>query len=103
MAAAITGTVLDAAPGVPLTIAGTGFGTTGTVKVSNQGVTSPPNLTPTTVTLTATSWSATSITLTIPDGLMDGTLTITAQDSTTATAALGRLAVRDVDRIHQRR
>ena len=88
MAAAITNTVLDAAPGIALTIAGSGFGASGTVTLSNQGVTSLPALSPTTITLSQVSWSPTTITVNVPDGVMDGTLTVKAQDASTATAAL---------------
>lgn len=90
MAAAVSVPVVDGAPGNTITVPGTGLspGAGASVTLSNQGVTAQPGLTPTTITLPGAVFSTTSVSIPIPDGVMDGTLTITAGDATSATVPL---------------
>lgn len=92
MAASLSVAVVDAAPGNVITIAGTGLvSTPGSVSVTlnNQGVSATPGLSPTTITLPSPVFNTTSVTFgPIPDGVMSGTLTVTAGDGTQATCAL---------------
>lgn len=89
MAASLTQTVVDAAPGNVITLSGAGLtnGPSANVTINNQGITAQPGLNPTSLTLPAT-FNTTSVAVTIPDGIMSGTLTVTASDGTTATCAL---------------
>ncbi len=89
MAATLSATIVDGAPGNVITIAGTGLtaGAGASVTIDSQGVNSPPNLTPTTLTLAAV-FNTTSVNVTIPDGIMPGTMTVTASDGTKATCSL---------------
>ena len=91
MPAALTAAVVDAAPGNVVTIKGSGLtgGSGASVVIANQGVLDPPGLSPAPLTLATTFASdGNSVAITIPDGVMPGTVTVTAHDSTTATCAL---------------
>lgn len=90
MAASLQIAIVDAAPGNIVQIPGSGLtgGGPAKVQIDSQGVTAAPGLTPTTITLPAV-FNTNSVSVgPIPDGIMDGTLTVTASDSTTATCAL---------------
>lgn len=91
MAASLNVTVIDAAPGNIITITGAGLtgGPNASVTLDSQGVTAVPNLTPATITLPATFDSGgANVKITIPDGVMNGTLTVTANDGSKATCSL---------------
>jgi hypothetical protein len=89
MAASLSTTVVDAAPGNIITLPGAGLtpGGGAQVTVDSQGVTAAPNLVSTTITLPSV-FNTTNVQITIPDGITDGTLTVKAGDGTTATCAL---------------
>lgn|GEM_PF-2553888 len=91
MGATLALSVVDAAPGNTIQLSGSGLtgGGPAGVTLSNQGVTAQPGLSPRTITLPATfDPSGTFVSITMPDGIMDGVLTVTASDSSTATCAL---------------
>lgn len=91
MAASLSVTVIDGAPGNSITIPGSGLtpGSNAKVTLDSQGVSAIPNLSPAVITLPATfDTGGANVKVTIPDGVMDGTLTVTANDNTTATCAL---------------
>lgn len=96
----LNGAVIDCAPGNLVTIDGSGFGTDislGSLSLSGQSapwLTLPTNLVPPIVippddlAITPVSWTDTEITFVVPDGALSGTLTVTADDTTTATCVL---------------
>jgi hypothetical protein len=84
MAAAITtAQPIDCAPGNAVTIAGSGFGSSGSLSLASQGAVAPAAL-----AIAATSWADGAVVFTVPDGVTSATLTLTAQDGTTAPAFL---------------
>jgi hypothetical protein len=89
MAASLSTSIVDAAPGNIVTLQGQGLvaGSGASVRLDSQGVTAAPGLSPTTITLHAT-FNTTNVQIVIPDGVMDGTLTVTAGDATAETCAL---------------
>ncbi len=82
MAASITGAIFDGAPGATVTIPGTGFGTSGTLRLLQQSA--DHSLT----TVVAATFTDTAVTFVVPDGAISGPLQITAQDASVATTAL---------------
>ena len=90
MAATLNATYIDGAPGNVLVLSGSGLvaGAGASVTLSNQGVLALPNLAPTTLTLANPTFVGSSVSFSLPDGIMDGTLTVTAGDSTIATCSL---------------
>lgn len=90
MAASLNVAAVDGAPGNVITLIGSGLtaGAGASVTLANQGVTDPPNLAATTLTLPAT-FDGTSVAIgPLPDGITSGTLTVTAADASTATCSL---------------
>ncbi len=91
MAASLSVPFVDAAPGNQVKINGSGLtgGSNASVTLGSQGVNAPPGLAPTTITIPATfAVDGSSVTIAIPDGVMNGTLTVTANDNTMVTCAL---------------
>jgi hypothetical protein len=91
MAASLATTVIDISPGNLVTLAGVGLvgGSNASVTISNQGVTNPPNLVAQTITLPA-AFASDGLSVfigPIPDGVTNGTITVTSQDGTTAAVA----------------
>jgi hypothetical protein len=90
MTASVSVAVIDGAPGNIITVPGAGLtpGMAAIVTLGQQGVVDPPGLSAQTITLPAT-FETTSVQIgPLPDGIMSGTLTITASDSSVATCAL---------------
>lgn len=84
-------TIVDGAPGNIITLPGSGLtpGGGANVKLDSQGVTAAPGLTPQTITLPSVFASdGSNVQITIPDGVMDGMLTITAGDASQTTCQL---------------
>jgi hypothetical protein len=83
--AAISGpaTIIDCAPGNTVTVSGSGFGTSGSLLLSNQGADGSSS-----TVVSPASWSDTAVSFAVPDGALTGALTLTAQDSTQATVGL---------------
>ena len=85
MAANVTQTVIDGAPGNAIVLAGTGLtpGPNAIVTLANQGVTAKPGISQHTLTIPATFASdGTSVSFLLPDGITTNTLTVTANDGT---------------------
>ncbi len=92
MAAALTTTLAEGAPGNTVTLLGSGLtaGAGASVVLGGQLVLSPTGAAPTydgTLTLAA-DFAGTSVAVTIPDGATTGTLTVTASDGSQATCTL---------------
>ncbi|HET9029262.1 MAG TPA: hypothetical protein VFN49_03725 [Candidatus Aquilonibacter sp.] len=86
MAASLTASLVDAAPGNSITLAGSGLtpGSSANVVLENQGLVTPGNL-----TIPATfAVDGSSVTFTVPDGVTSNTLVVTANDGTQAQCAL---------------
>jgi len=90
MAATLTNAVVDGSPGNLLSLPGSGLvaGSGTSVTLSNQGITAAPNLVSQTITLPNATFLGSSVTVPLPDGIMDGMLTVTAHDGTQATCSL---------------
>jgi hypothetical protein len=84
MAASLTLAAVDAAPGNTLVLAGSGLsaGAGASVVLKAQGL-----VTPTDLVIPAT-FAGTSVTFTVPDGVMSNTLVVTAGDGTSASCFL---------------
>src|SRR5690348_15557244 len=90
MAATLSVSMVDAAPGNVLTLPGAGLtaGSGASVTLASQGVNSPPGLTQTSITLPAVFGGTNVVIGPLPDGITSGLLTVTASDATHATCAL---------------
>lgn len=87
MAATLTTSMVDCAPGNALTLGGKGLtgGASASVVLQNQGILAPVSLTIAGATF-ATDGSG--VTFTVPDGVTSGTLVVTANDLSTANCFL---------------
>lgn len=84
MAATLTNPVIDCAPGNALVLAGTGLtpGAGASVVLQAQGLVTPAPLP------IAAVFAGTTVSFTVPDGVMSGTLVVTASDLTSASCVL---------------
>lgn len=90
MSAALTGSLVECAPGNVVTLVGSGLTGVSQVVLGDQLVVSTSGLPPAyngTIDIPATSTS-TTVTFTVPDGAGSGTASVTASDNTSATIAL---------------
>jgi hypothetical protein len=91
MPVTLTKTIVTAGAGGTLVLKGSGLtgGAGSSVTLGSQGVTAAPSIAPITKTLPATfAQAGDSVAIAIPDGAMNGTLTVTASDNSVATCAL---------------
>lgn len=91
MAVTLPASLVEAAPGNAITIAGTGLGSTPTASIGGQLVIHSDGTPPTydgTAPIPTAGSSDTSLHLAIPDGITSGTVTVTATDNSTATFPL---------------